>query len=32
MKRINSDVDRLKDIISQIDFIKKYTNIEEDLF
>jgi cell fate (sporulation/competence/biofilm development) regulator YmcA (YheA/YmcA/DUF963 family) len=32
MKRNNSSVDRLKDIISQIDFIKKYTNIEEDLF
>jgi uncharacterized protein with HEPN domain len=32
MKRINSDVDRLKDIINQIDFIKKYTNVEEDLF
>jgi uncharacterized protein with HEPN domain len=32
MKRINSNVDRLNDIINQIDFIRKYTNVEEDSF
>ena len=32
MKRNNSNLDRLDDIIKQVDFIKKYTNVDEDLF
>lgn len=32
MKRANNNVQRLQDILKQIDFIERYTNIEEDEF